>query len=236
MTTALVKSDAILAKVDKARALLAEAKDAKDAKKIADIARAAEVYAQRQKLSQEAIDYAHAIMVDAMTLAGDMLRAAAKATGGQPYKRKSTGSQSAPVGNGTTRLADAGISKRESSNWQALADIRKAAPRLHQQVRNGEITIPRARQEWKRVEDAKYNETLPPELRKSAAQAAKDSPAGKWGKAIYDLHVHMGSIDDIGGVKELTKEWSEEERAQLVRELRGMRDLIDQWLDAMEEE
>jgi hypothetical protein len=41
--------------VDKARLLLAEARDATQAKQVADLARAAEVYAKRQKLSEEAI-------------------------------------------------------------------------------------------------------------------------------------------------------------------------------------
>jgi hypothetical protein len=69
-----VATDLIVLKVDKARALLAEARDAKDAKKVADLARAAEVYARRQKLSEEAIAYATAVKVDTMTLMGRLLR------------------------------------------------------------------------------------------------------------------------------------------------------------------
>jgi hypothetical protein len=38
------------------------------------VARDAEVYARRQKLSQDAIDDATAVKVDAMTLMGEMLK------------------------------------------------------------------------------------------------------------------------------------------------------------------
>lgn len=46
--------DLVVMKLDRARSLLAQARDAGDAKVVADLARAAEVYARRQKLSQEA--------------------------------------------------------------------------------------------------------------------------------------------------------------------------------------
>lgn len=43
-----MKGDLIVQQVDKARALLALAKDAPDAKRVADMAHAAETYARRQ--------------------------------------------------------------------------------------------------------------------------------------------------------------------------------------------
>jgi hypothetical protein len=73
--------DLIVVKVDKARVLLAEARDANDAKKVADLARAAEVYAKRQKLSDEAIAYATAVKVDALTLMEEFLKDAPKNEG-----------------------------------------------------------------------------------------------------------------------------------------------------------
>jgi hypothetical protein len=60
---------------------------------VADLARAAEVYARRQKLSQEAIDHATAIKVEAMTLMGEMLKAAEKNTGA----KGNPGGRGAPI-------------------------------------------------------------------------------------------------------------------------------------------
>ena len=88
-----------------------------------DLACAAEVYAQRQHLSQEAIGYATAIKVDAMTLLGEMLKAAPKNGGGRPVKEK-TGPRVEPV----STLADLNITKKESSAAQALAGLKAKAP------------------------------------------------------------------------------------------------------------
>src|SRR5262249_10364632 len=70
--------------------LLVDAKDAKDAKQVADLARAAEVYARRQKLSDEHIVYATMIKVDAMTLMGEFLQAS-NPKGAESSKRELSG-------------------------------------------------------------------------------------------------------------------------------------------------
>jgi len=72
-----------LAKIDRARVLLAEVGDAGSAKKVMDVAHAAEVYACRQRLLEETIGHAHAIKVDAQQLLGEFLRDAPKATRGR---------------------------------------------------------------------------------------------------------------------------------------------------------
>jgi hypothetical protein len=54
--------------------LLLAARGAKDAKRIADIAHAAEIHAKRQQLSQEIVSHATAIKADAMTLMGEFLK------------------------------------------------------------------------------------------------------------------------------------------------------------------
>lgn len=135
-------SDLILAKVDQARLLLASAKDAPEAKKIADVARAAEVYAKRQKLSEEVIQYAHAVKVDALTLMGEFLKAVPKATGGEHGGKRSRldGSRKEPS-NPTPTLAEVGIGRKESADAQALAALKAEAPDAHEKVRQGELTI-----------------------------------------------------------------------------------------------
>ncbi len=56
------------------------------AKMVADMAKAAEVYARRQKLGEESIRYATAIMTDAMTLLGEFLKTGPKAPACRPGK------------------------------------------------------------------------------------------------------------------------------------------------------
>lgn len=164
--------DGIIAKVDRARQLLAEARDAGQAKQVADLARAAEVYARRQRLSEEAIEYATAIKIDAMTLMGEMLRTAPKNQGtkGQLNGRTSSGStKSKPPEATTPTLADSGISKRESSDAQALADIKEKKPELHAQVRAGKAKVSQVRVELKREEKRA-------ELETKAAAVKDESP------------------------------------------------------------
>ena len=78
---------------------------------------AAEVYGKRQQLAEESIAHATAIMVDALALMGEMLRAAEKAPAGRPPK---IGSRPEPISDMPPTLAEVGISKKESSVAQAL--------------------------------------------------------------------------------------------------------------------
>lgn len=140
-------ADGIISRVDHARRLLAEACDAKDAKKVADMARAAEVYAKRQKLAEDVIAHATAIRVDAMTLMGEFLKAGEKnkGTAGQAKGRDSSGgSRMEPPEDDTPTLAEIGISKKESSVSQRLVDVRDELPQVYDQVRNGTVPIGKA--------------------------------------------------------------------------------------------
>ena len=174
-------NDLIVAKVDRARMLLAEARDAADAKKVADIAHAAEVYAKRQKLSDEAIDYARAVKVDAMTLMGEMLKAAPKNEGtkgklgpgpGRGKKAENGSVNKEPPFSPTPKLSDLGIGKKESSDAQALAQLAKDKPDLHAKVKAGEVTIPQARRIVQREEKR--------EELKAKAAAAPAEAADSW--------------------------------------------------------
>src|SRR5262245_13462413 len=102
-----MSKDLVVVKLDQARMLLAEAKDAGQAKQVADIAAGLEVVARRRKLSREAIQNAHAVWVDAMTLTGEFLRAAPRNKGAKGSKV--TGSKRVPVKDTTPTLADHGI-------------------------------------------------------------------------------------------------------------------------------
>ena len=86
------QSDLIVARVDKARQLLAEAKDAPSAKRVVDMAHAAEIFAKRQKLSEDCIRDAHAIKIEAMRMMGEHLQRSEKNKGtagpGRGHKNK----------------------------------------------------------------------------------------------------------------------------------------------------
>lgn len=100
------------------------------------MARAAEVYARRQKLSQKVIDYAHAVKVEAMTLLGEFLKIAPKANGGDAQRTRFHKSTESPP-----TLAQSGIGKKESSAAQALANLKAADPETHEKVRLGTLSV-----------------------------------------------------------------------------------------------
>jgi hypothetical protein len=156
-------NDLIVAKVDQARLLLADARDATDAKRVADMAHAAEVYARRQKLSGEAMQYAHSIKVDALTLMGEFLKAGPTNKGAKGSKV--TGSLQEPVRDDTPTLTDIGLSKKESAIAKALAILKKEDPELHEKVRDGSLTIGSAWSVVKRRKAAQKKEELIAELR-----------------------------------------------------------------------
>jgi DNA modification methylase len=134
-----------LAKLSKAAALLAEVRSASEAKAVMAVASAAEHYAQRAKLSQEVIDQAHAIKIDAQRLLGEFLATEPKATGtaGKGRPPKLGGRIERPPKSERT-LADIGVSKSLSSDSQALAAVAKADPDLFQKVRDGELSVRQA--------------------------------------------------------------------------------------------
>lgn len=74
-------TDIVILKLNTARQALAEAKTIQETKKILDVAKAAEIYAKRQQLGEEAIQYATAIKVEALAQLGRMLKELPRANG-----------------------------------------------------------------------------------------------------------------------------------------------------------
>lgn len=126
--------DLIVTKVGRARELLAQCRDVSSAKKVADIGRAAKVYAERQKLGRESIEYAHAVVVDATALLGDFLREMEKNKGAKGSKV--TGARREPVKDTTPTLESAGITKKESSVAQRLSRLKEEEPKRFEKVRS----------------------------------------------------------------------------------------------------
>jgi len=129
-------------------------------KKIMDVAAAAEIYARRQKLGDEAMDVAASIRVEALRKLGEMLRAAPKNKG---FKGKAgpgrgkRGTEMEPRFNEAATLEELGLTKKESAVAQKLADL---SPEQFEQVRDGHVTVAKAIaavQAAKPAEDAPAN-------------------------------------------------------------------------------
>jgi|SRR5579862_606811 len=157
-----IGSDLIIARVSKARILLAQARNATDAKKVSDMAHAAEVYARRQKLGQESIQFAHTIVIDAQRLLGEFLEK-------QELNPGSRGRFAGPSGRAVPapKLIESGISWKESSRAQLVAKVARAKPQLFEDLRNGKAGFSDLIREEKRdrhfeaVAQAKRNAAQP---------------------------------------------------------------------------
>jgi site-specific DNA-methyltransferase (adenine-specific) len=180
-------NDLIIVKVDKARALLAQAQNATDAKQVLDVAQAAEVYAKRQKFSEECIQYAHAVKVDAMTLLGEFLQKNKPAMGG-PGRGKVGEQKTVPDGNS---FLPPEVSRKESSDAQALATIKHAQPDLFEKVRSGNLTVSKARREKTKRE-----------RRAAHARQARSLPSGN-GAKNWEIR-HGDCLAELAKIKEGT--------------------------------
>jgi site-specific DNA-methyltransferase (adenine-specific) len=150
-------NDLIIVKVGKAKALLAEARDASDAKKVADLARAAEIYARRQHLSDEAIASATAVKVDALALMGELMEQAPKNTGtagnGRP---KIGGANNAPPKKQPPSYKDSGIGdKHDATAARTCKKLKHNYPDLFAQVQSGKLSPSKAMAQAKKREKRK---------------------------------------------------------------------------------
>jgi predicted phage tail protein len=154
---------------------VAAAEVRRKAKRVADLARAAEVYARRQKLGEEAERHATRIKVDALTLMGEFLREAPKNRGTAGKGRPVLGAPKigAPK-DPTPTLAALGVTFQESSEAQALAVLKDEDPDLHEKVRDGEVRIDVAAAEVRR----KARERV----RREKAASVPEPPVGCWRK------------------------------------------------------
>jgi len=148
---ALVEADAVVVSMMRASSALAQAQTIQQTKKILDVAHAAEIYAKRQKLGEEAMGMAASIKVEALRKLGEMLKATPRAKG-----EILRGSISVPRGNDADTLAELGLTKKESAVAQKLAAL---PDEDFNQVRDGHVSIAKA---IAAVESTKPKATPPP--------------------------------------------------------------------------
>ena len=146
-----VKADLMVVQLDRARTALAEAKTIGETKKIMDMAHAAQIYARRQQLGEEAMAYALAIKIEAMRKLGEILQGTPRNEGGKPI----------PNGNrlgAPATLSELGIDLKTSMVAQQLASM---PVEQFEQVKSksGEISITRVMRDWREEKTAAKRET-----------------------------------------------------------------------------
>ena len=124
MNDKTIKADLMVVQLDRARTALAEAKTIGETKKVLDMAHAAEIYAHRQKLGEEAIGYAHSIKYEACRKLGGILHGTGIHRGGSKFRK------------GT--LNEIGIEKKVSMMAQQLAAM---PAEVFEQVRDRTKTL-----------------------------------------------------------------------------------------------
>lgn len=133
---AIVEADAVVVNMMRASSALAQAQTIQQTKKIVDAAHAAEIYAKRQKLGEEAMGMAASIKVEALRKLGEMLKATPRAKG-----EILRGSILVPREDDAETLAELGLTKKESAVAQKLAAL---PDEDFKQVRDGHVSISKA--------------------------------------------------------------------------------------------
>ncbi len=131
-----VQQDSVVANLVRASTALAEAKTIQQTKSILDVAAAAEIYAKRQQLGEEAIGIAHSIKIEALRKLGEMLKATPRNEGA-----KGIGKSAVPIRNSTPTLTELGLDRKTASVAQKLTELTDEA---FEQVREGTETIAKA--------------------------------------------------------------------------------------------
>lgn len=168
-----LRNDPVISRLESARTMLAEANTVQMSKAIVDIAAAAEIYARRQQLGQEAIDFAHAIKIEALRKVGGLLKETPRNEGALRRGADQEPRDSTPT------LAELGIDKKTSSIAQKLAALPAAD---FEAVRDGHETIGKA--------IAKVAERREPQrpAPRQAAPAAPDGLQEKYEALNADYH------------------------------------------------
>lgn len=152
-----------LAKLEQATKMLSEVRSAKDAFHLANMAAAAEHYARKEKFSQESINNAHAINIEATRLIGKYWKPAAKQAGGRDRAGgRSRGSHRDPLLNAPPTLADLGLTKKVVAKGVLLDTLAKIDPRQYVEVKDNRKTVTAARREMQRAK-SKEAAALPTE-------------------------------------------------------------------------
>jgi len=145
--------DKSLAKLENASRMLAEGRDAGDAHRLMAKASAAEHYARKAKLGEDAISYAHSIKISAEVLLGGFLKTGERRKRGQKHSTGggSKGSQRVPLPDAPPTLEELGVTKKLSAEAQALHTIAEEQPEQVEAIKERKKSVTQVRREAKRA-------------------------------------------------------------------------------------
>ena len=184
--------DTMLAKLEQARLLVDQCKTASEAKEVIDVAIAAKVYACRQRVSKDIINSATALEIDARTRLGEILERSDRNPGtaghliGPGRGNENGGIVVEPPFPQPPTLEELGLTKRESSDAQFLARLKREDGKMHEAVRNSELRLSAARREIN-------TQHIRRDLEDIAAQASTE-PVGKFDVIVIDPPWQMERI------------------------------------------
>lgn len=138
-------TDLVVARLDAARIALVEAKTAAQVKSVMDAAAAAETFAKRQKLSEETIQHATSIKLDAERKLGEILRETPNAKPGPRPKQLDSSEEC----NSAPSLKELGIDLKTSMRAQRLADL---SDETFEAVKAGDLKVNEALRGQRREE------------------------------------------------------------------------------------
>ena len=144
---ARVLADRVVVKLQEAERALQFVTTIHQAKLIADVAAAQELFAHRQRLSTEIENYAYSIKTYALAKLGELLAVMPKATGGTHGGRPTKlGTKREPSSGAPSTLADYKLDKKTSAVAQQLAAL--PTP-MRDAIAEREITLAQAKREIK---------------------------------------------------------------------------------------
>jgi len=203
---AIIESDSVIVSMTRASLALAEAVTISHTKTIVDVARAAEIYAKRHLLSDEAIGRATSVKVEATRKLGEILLATPKAKGTKLNGRDSFGNTKKVLPkNDEQTLAELGLTPKESALAQKIAGLSEDA---FEQVRTGAVTMAKA---VASVKADKEKATPVTEPQPEVAQEPVPEPINEDKEAIAILSEENDRLNDRLAVASMDA--TEEERA-----------------------
>lgn len=179
---ARVVADRVVARLREAERALEHAVTVHQAKLVADLAAAQEVFAARQKLSENVIGQAHALKIHALAKLGELLKQLPKRGPEHSRGGGSKGSKREPLPAAPATLAEIGLDKKTAMVAQQLAAL--PAP-TRDAIAAKELSLAQARREVRR-QDMK----------------AVTLPAGKYRVVYADppwFYGNSGVINDSDG-------------------------------------
>jgi N6-adenosine-specific RNA methylase IME4 len=151
-------TDLIIARMEPACRMLAEARDAQQARKVVSLAEAAEVYARKEKLGNEAVEYAMGIKAEALALMGDFLKQTPTNNGA-----RGVGKSGVPPKN-PTRAEMGCPDKKVNAAAVTVSDMKEKEPELFAKLAKGKSKPSAAIKQYKKKVAVEQIKVEPPPL------------------------------------------------------------------------